>query len=117
MFALATGQTALSSLLPSMRLFFLPLSFAVTLLMAGLSGCATSSDSGGYHKMTTVRTGLYLEGPQQLAPANAQLDPGTRLRILEVGGDFCQVELIGGMKGFVRTADIGPIREHTGWTQ
>jgi hypothetical protein len=83
-----------------------------------LASCATSPSGGDgvYNQMVTQRTVLRTTSPGQMEAAGRDLEPGTRLRLLGMTGEFYEVELTSGERGFVPSRDVGPLREPGSWT-
>ena len=76
-------------------------------IMSGSNAAATDFT----HVVGPNGAAVYADGPQQGRPADARLPAGVRIQILQEAGRFSQIKSESGVRGYVETSDLVPIKK------
>lgn len=86
------------------------------LLLSFLTGCAGMQANGDvqqYKLIVTKRTEYYKTSPDQPTPPDGRLDEGTRIRVLQMSGEYAKVETTYGLTVWISSMAIGANQENT----
>ena len=88
------------------RLFFVGCACLVVLGCKEEQSSDSSAESLEFTHVVQLGTELYKGGPQQGSPPDAQLLPGTKVKIVEEAGSYVLVETENGESGYVSAGSV-----------
>lgn len=89
------------------------LSLGFALILGGCAGMQANGDVQQYKLIVTKRTEYYKTSPDQPNPPDGRLDEGTRIRVVQMSGEYAKVETTYGLTVWISSLAIGPNQENT----
>jgi hypothetical protein len=85
----------------------------VALSLVGCAGNGPNGDMQQYTLQITKRSEYFKTSPEQPTPPDGRLDEGTRVRVIQMSGEYSKIETTYGLQAWVSSFNIGPIQENT----
>lgn len=86
---------------------------AFSFLLGGCAGMQPNGDVQQYHLIVTQRTEYFKTSPDQPTPPDGRLDEGTRIRVVQMSGEYAKVETTYGLQCWITSSNIGPAPVNT----